>query len=653
MEFVISNLLDDLQEVDMDILPYASVSERRIKELTMQKIQGKYEPKRRRRPLGRLILIAAIVAALAVPVMAVSGLLFTDWNNTPTDRWADYDASPNVGSGSKIWATSNWITQLSAENAAATGLTMVCAEVGGDPVFGTLTTTEGYWLEKWDENGYVSMGGAYENPAVLSVVDDATLHWDINWESVYGTLPSGYYRLGKVFTYENPEGAVETMTYYVKFRIFTEEMEPYINRTTEALDTLYNQESYHIKRIVYDLHREPYEYYTFEVWKHGDNYLSEIRYVMEDGSLMDRRGTLLRDGKGYTLQWCGDTVLSGVADWVKADYVAPSNFDNWRHWFEVWNTRLGEVHDLGNTIRFVQTYSNDDDSSYTQEEIAERTAYDRVWNYRYKENVYTYDTSGNIRKIDMTALYSLDPENADPVPLESLEVFDTPADEIAEIIQAQNVEGVRAFSWETDRAEFADRANTEGFTNTTEHPITTAEEAIARARREADPKANPQYREGYDYNIATAYFDESAGMWKVSFEFSQDGKFLLYVYLDTDGITQMTVYPYGDATVTDTFIWEDLYAELKNLSVTEGFINTEPQQILTAQDALDRAKAESPLTANPNYTEPYIYDMVFVFRDPIAKMWRVDMFYTERPTFGCVVCMDDNGITKLVYYYPY
>lgn len=650
MEFIISDLLDDLQEVDVDILSYASASERRIKALTMEKIHGKIE--RRHHPLGRILLIAAIIAALAVPAAAVSGLLFTDWNNPPTERWPDYDSSPNVGSVSKIWATSNWITQLSAENAAATGLTMVCAELGGDPVFGTLSTTEGYWLEKWDGSNYVPLEGACENDTPISILDDVTLRWEINWESVYGTLPSGYYRLGKEFIYENPEGAVETMTYYVKFRIFTEEMEPYIKTAEEALDALYNQESYHIRQTWYDVHTEPYEYYTKEIWKHGDDYLYEIRYIMQDGSLLQRGGIMLRDGVGYTLEWYGDTVLSGVDRWEKADYVNPGTFDNWRHWFEVGAARLGEVHDLGNTIRFVQTYSNDDDSSYTQEEIAERTAYDRVWNYRYKENVYTYDTSGNIRKIDMTALYSLDPENADPVSLESLEVFDTPAEEIAKVIEAQNVGGVRSFSWETDRAEFADRANTDGFVNTAEQPIATAEEAIARAKREADPTANPKYREGYEYNLSTAYFDEASGMWKVSFGHSQDGMFLLYVYLDTRGVTQMTVYPYGDATVTDTFIWEDLYAELVNLSVTEGFVNTEPQPILTAQDALDRAREESPPTANPNYKEPYIYDMVFVFRDPLAKMWKVDMFYTERPTFGCVVILDDNGITQLVYYYP-
>ena len=653
MEFVISDLLDELQEVDVDILPYASASGNRIKELTMQKMQGKFERKPRRHPIGKLILIAAVVAALAVPVMAASGLLFTDWHNTPTERWQDYDSSPNIGSGTKIWATSNWITQLSAENPTPTGLTMVCAEVGGDPVFGTLTTTEGYWLEKWGENSYVPMEGAYENDAPISIVDNETLRWDINWESVYGKLPSGYYRLGKVFTYENSKGGTETMTYYVKFRIFTEEMEPYIKTAEEALDALYNRESYHIKQIYYDVHKEPYEYYTKEIWKYEKEYLLEIRYVKEDGTLWQRGGSLLRDGKGYTLDWCGDTVLSGVSDWEKADYIAPNNFDSWRRLFEVGGTRLGEVHDLGSTVRFVQRYSSDDDSNLTQEEIAERTADYRVWNYRYMENVYTYGEAGHIQKINMTALYSLDPETANPIPLESLEVFDTPAGEIARVIEAQNVEGVRAFSWEEDFAEFSGRANTDGFINTAKQPITTAEEAIALARQEADPTANPNYREDFEYNIATAWFDESADMWKVSFEFSQDGKFLIYVYLNTDGITQMTLYPYADATVKNTFIWEDLYDELIPHSITEGFDNTDPQPILTAQDALDRARLESPPTDNPNYQESYIYDVVSVSRDPMAKIWKVDMLYSNQFTFGCVVCMDDNGITQLVYYYPY
>lgn len=648
MELNISDLLDDLQEVDIDILPYTKASENRIKELTMARIQNKPEPKRRRHPIGRIFLIAAIIALLAVPVAAVSGQWFTDWKNTSTERWPDYDSSPNIGAGSKIWDTSNWITELSAENASASGLTMVCKEFGNDPVFGTLTTTEGYWLEKWEAGTYVPMEGSYENSTPIAILDDTILRWDINWESVYGTLPSGYFRLGKIFTYENPEGNQEEFTYYVKFRIFTEEMEPYIKTAGEALDALYNQEIYHIKRTYYDVHDLIYEYYTLEIWKNGDNYLEEGRYFMADGTEWTRFGNLILDGKGYTLDWCGSTVLSGVSEWSEVDYLTP---DYWHRNFTLMDTKLGEVHDQGDAIRFVQSYSTEDDSKYCQEEIDARTAIYRVWNYRYKETIYTYDTSGNVRKIDMTALYSLDPETADPVPLESLEVYDTSPEEIAKVIAAQDVGGVRVFSWEADFAEFADKANTDGFVNTTPQPISTAEEAIARAKREADPKENPKYKEGYVYNIATAYFDKAADMWKISFENSQSGIFVLYVYLDAEGVTQMMAYPYDDPILNGSFDWESVYWDIGYSAIIDGFQNANPKPVTCGQDALDIAWAEYAHMPNPMHDKGFPIDTTYgISYDIETGMWRVSLGTEKSFYVNSYIFIDSAGYVRMIYH---
>lgn len=551
MEFKISDLLDDLQEVNVDILPYTSASEDRIKELTMEKIQkhGKYEGKRRGMGfVGKLLIAAALIAALALPVMAAGGFRFSDWldgmlDKKPHWKYEDFDNSLLYGGGSTTWETSNWLITTSAEDAQATGLTFVCDEWGNEEALGTLAASEGYWLEKWDGSGYVPMEGKYESENSLPVEDNAVTQWAIHWESVYGTLESGSYRLGKIFTYTNPDGETEETTRYVKFRIFTEEMDPYITQYETAFEALYAQESYHMTYITYDDHDEDYEYYVKEIWKSGDDYLMDRRYIHEDGSVMKRYGAMLRNGVGYSLQWSGDSVTSQVAQWENADYMAPDNFDSWHTWLAFIDSLVGEMYVDGNTLRFYEYHDFIDETGMTQEEMDALTKEYITWNHDYQEYAYTFDESGNITAMTVTAMLSLDPETADPFVKRSVEIHNTDPREIAKVIQAQNVSGVNTFSWTDDQETYAEAAITGGFRNTDQAPIDSAQDAIARAKKEAVVTENPKYREDYDYNMNQAWYDESAGMWKVQFQNSQDDDFWFLVYLDTDGVTRMTVYP--------------------------------------------------------------------------------------------------------------
>lgn len=551
MEFIISDLLDDLQEVNVDILAYTSASEDRIKELTMEKIQaqGKFETKRRGLGFaGKLLIAAVIIAALALPVMAAGGFHFTDWldgmlDKQPHRKYEDFDNSLLYGGGSTTWETSNWLITTSAEDVDACGLTFVCDEWGNGEAFGTLTASEGYWLEKWDGSGYVPMEVKYESENSLPVEDNAVTQWAIHWESVYGTLESGSYRLGKIFTYTNPDGETEETTRYVKFRIFTEEMDPYISQYETAFEALYTQESYHMTYITYDDHNEDYEYYVKEIWKSGDDYLMDRRYIHEDGSVMKRYGSMLRDGVGYSLQWSGDSVTSEVAQWESADYMAPDNFDSWHTWLAFIDSLVGEMYVDGNTLRFYEYSDFIDETGMTQEEMDALTKEHITWNHDYQEYAYTFDENGNITAMTVTAMLSLDPETAAPFVKRSVEIHNTDPGEIAKVIEAQDVSGVNAFSWRDDQETYAKAAITGGFRNTDQAPIASAQDAIARAKKEAIPTENPKYRECYEYNLNYVWHDESAGMWKVRFQNSQDDDFWFLVYLDTDGVTRMTVCP--------------------------------------------------------------------------------------------------------------
>ena len=100
----ISDILDDYQDDSVVLGLDIPLSSRRIKELTMRKIQeeGKY---RRRGNVGKLLIVAAVVSALAVPVLAVNGFLFEDWSNESLKAESmEYDENPQIGSVEKTWA---------------------------------------------------------------------------------------------------------------------------------------------------------------------------------------------------------------------------------------------------------------------------------------------------------------------------------------------------------------------------------------------------------------------------------------------------------------------------------------------------------------------------------------------------------------------
>lgn len=92
MEFNISDLLDDLREVPVDIHPQTGASATRIKELTMKKIHS--ETKMRHRTLSafsKIFIAAAVLASLVIPVMAATGFHFSDWLEGMFSQSKDYD----------------------------------------------------------------------------------------------------------------------------------------------------------------------------------------------------------------------------------------------------------------------------------------------------------------------------------------------------------------------------------------------------------------------------------------------------------------------------------------------------------------------------------------------------------------------------------
>ena len=546
MEFRITDLMDNLQDASVELKPNTAASESRIKELTMKKVQnhqGKYAaPRRGMGFIGKVLIAAAIIAALAVPVMAATGLLFSDWQEEGENPInSGYDDNILLGAEYKKWDVSGWVLQISAEY--EDGLTLICQEMGTPENFGTLEAWDGWWLEKWNGSEYIPIEGGRADSVTQSILPGEEYRWEFNWEELHGELESGSYRVGKNFTYTNEGGETENMAFYAKFRVFTRDMAPYLDQYRAAYNALHEKESYHITHTQWPGRDNGYEYYVTEIWRDGDNYLSRVTYYLSDGSILASHGLLRRDGKGYTLEWKEFDVFSAVTEWSKADWVAEDNFDLWFSSMDVREATLGEICVDENTLRFYSYHDFIDETNLTDAQIAENDKDYPTWNHDYTEMAYTFGEGGAISRIERTKMRSLDLETADPVVDAILEVHDTSRDEIAKIIAAQDVTNPPAFSWTEDQATYADIGIKEGFRNTSAKQISTAQEAIDRAKKEIDLTADPDYREGYEYNVTHVYYDSESGMWKVTFQFSQDDYFMFIVYLNSDGTTQLTVYP--------------------------------------------------------------------------------------------------------------
>lgn len=164
--------------------------------------------------------------------------------------------------------------------------------------------------------------------------------------------------------------------------------------------------------------------------------------------------------------------------------------------------------------------------------------YDFDDQYECSETVLTFDDSGNLKEITKAYLPKRGCSESEQVVELRVEALDTSASEIAETINNQNVSSPIIFSYQDDREKYTN-AVTEGFVNTTANPVRTMEDAAALADKECTLPENEALG-GERYNITQVFYDESTGIWKVVFAFSQDFDCQI-IYLDSQGITQMTV----------------------------------------------------------------------------------------------------------------
>lgn len=120
--------------------------------------------------------------------------------------------------------TIDWGIELIATNITPTGLILVCNQSEGQPS-GDLQTGSPFWLETKTEDQWTlveTLKLKYDiawTSEAWKIAKDGSTEWNVNWEWLYGELPSGSYRIGKNIMDFRATGDYDTIDYYAYFEI--------------------------------------------------------------------------------------------------------------------------------------------------------------------------------------------------------------------------------------------------------------------------------------------------------------------------------------------------------------------------------------------------------------------------------------------------
>ena len=118
----------------------------------------------------------------------------------------------------------NGVLHLLQKISTPTGITIKCTQSGGNPT-GELQTGSWYILETWTrEYGWKQMPYIIEgeigwNDIAWMIPMEDSVEWEVNWEWLYGAIPSGKYRIGKSITDFRGSGDFDNAIYYAEFEI--------------------------------------------------------------------------------------------------------------------------------------------------------------------------------------------------------------------------------------------------------------------------------------------------------------------------------------------------------------------------------------------------------------------------------------------------
>ena len=338
MEYRITDLLDEMQEISVSVEENNRVDCDRIKNLTLQRVRAFRRGGKSR--FGGFSIKAALVAAailcLSATVLAAVGDGIPNLFETASEPTDPFDSGVYVGSVSKSYEAGSYVVHLTAEAVRPSGLTLICHEWGTQLKNGTLRVDGGYWLEKWN-------GMSYERyKPEVTVTDGLSVEicpgdeyrWTINWEKYYGHLAPGYYRIGRTLLHCDGALAESETKVYAKFAVLEADIRHVYDRYEAELQELMTGETHHLTWQVFPK-ESAYDSYTMELWHAGADYLACLRYLDAEGKLLSHSGMLFANGKGYRLTWEDGDVTGAVVEYKEDETVVPELFCYWEAFLKV------------------------------------------------------------------------------------------------------------------------------------------------------------------------------------------------------------------------------------------------------------------------------------------------------------------------------
>ena len=158
---------------------------------------------------------AALILALAL-ALCFTGCAANTTNPPPAST------APEVTESTPPKQEYDWGITLTLENLTQTGATIVCTQSGGEQI-SELNTGSYFIVEQLTESGWVEVpqqkldGELAWTAEAWIVCLNGTTEWTVNWEWLYGELPSGHYRVGKEFMNFRGPGNYDKAMVYAEF----------------------------------------------------------------------------------------------------------------------------------------------------------------------------------------------------------------------------------------------------------------------------------------------------------------------------------------------------------------------------------------------------------------------------------------------------
>ncbi|WP_294413805.1 immunoglobulin-like domain-containing protein [uncultured Ruminococcus sp.] len=148
------------------------------------------------------------IALLSIFVLALVSCGSNTDSGQPSDNDMQYD----------------WGITLTAENVTPSGLTLVCEQSGGENI-AQLETGSSFVVQKkkkskWKDVDYIIKEDEFGWTMEARILPkESTAKLEVDWEWLYGKLPSGDYRIGKEFMNFRDTGDFDKDIVYAEFKI--------------------------------------------------------------------------------------------------------------------------------------------------------------------------------------------------------------------------------------------------------------------------------------------------------------------------------------------------------------------------------------------------------------------------------------------------